>query len=298
MATLSAVIFDVDGTLVDSERDGHRVAFNQAFADFGLPDHWGVDVYGRLLTVTGGRQRLRAHLESRGYAGEQAAGLAIELHKAKTRIFTRMVHEGAIQLRPGVRQLVESLHDDGVRLFVATTGSRDWVEPLVTHHFGTGVFELLVTGTEVHALKPEPQVYLTVMREAGLQPAGVVAVEDSENGLRAAQAAQLPCLVVTNPYTENDDLSAADAVLDSFGPTAHQISGKPVPLVEGAVTEASLRALADCPERRADHAVHPAPAVESGVYVGTTEGREDCPLPHASARSTVREIEVGGPCPS
>lgn len=255
VTTLSAAIFDVDGTLVESERDGHRVAFNQAFADFGLPDHWGVDTYGRLLTVTGGRQRLRAYLESRGYAGGQAAGLAIELHEAKTRIFTHMVHEGAIPLRHGVRQLVERLHNDGVRLFIATTGSRDWVEPLVTHHFGTGVFELLVTGTEVHALKPEPEVYLTVMREAGLRPIGVVAVEDSENGLRAAQAAQLPCLVVTNPYTENDDLAAADALVDSFGPTAHHMSGKPVPLPEGSVTEATLRALADWPARRAGHEV-------------------------------------------
>ena len=241
--TLSAAIFDVDGTLVESERDGHRVAFNQAFADFGLPDHWGVDAYGRLLAVTGGRQRLRAYLESQGYAGEQAAGLAIELHEVKTRIFTHMVHEGAIPLRHGVRQLVERLHDDGVRLFVATTGSRDWVEPLVTHHFGTGVFELLVTGTEVHALKPRPEVYLTVLREASLGPTGVVAVEDSANGLRAAQAARLPCLVVTNPYTKDDDLGAADVVLDSFGPAARHMAGKPVPLHDGCVAEVTLRAL-------------------------------------------------------
>lgn len=286
VTTLSAAIFDVDGTLVESERDGHRVAFNQAFADFGLPDHWGVDTYGRLLTVTGGRQRLRAYLESRGYAGEQAAGLAIELHEAKTRIFTHMVDEGAIPLRHGVGQLITRLHNDGVRLFIATTGSRDWVEPLVIHHFGTGVFEILVTGTEVHALKPEPEVYLTVMREAGIQPTGVVAVEDSAIGLRAAQAAQLPCLVVTNPYTENDDLAAADAVLDSFGPIAHHISGNPVPLPGGAVTGATLSALADSTARRVGHEFCMAEPLRKRL------------LPNASAGSTVMEIEVGGLCPS
>lgn len=253
MTTLRAVIFDVDGTLVESERDGHRVAFNQAFADFDLPDHWSVGSYGRLLTVAGGRQRLQAYFESNGYAGEQAAGLAIELHKAKTRIFTLMVRNGAIPLRNGVRRLVQSLHEDGVRLFIATTGSREWVEPLVTHHFDTGVFELLLTGTEVLALKPKPDVYLTVMREAGLPTTCVVAVEDSANGLRAAQAARLPCLVVTNLYTEHDDFAAADSVIDSFGPAAQHLAGMPVPLPEGSVTAATLQALVAWPARPAGH---------------------------------------------
>lgn len=243
MGHLKAVVFDVDGTLADSERDGHRVAFNQAFADAGLPDRWDVDAYGGLLAVTGGQQRLRTYLASRGYDAEAATRLADDLHRAKTGLFREMVVDGRIPLRPGVRRLVDELCLAGVRLFVATTGSRQWVEPLLHHHFGAATFELTLTGSEVSRLKPDPAVYLEVLGRAVLQPPGVVAVEDSANGLAAAQAAGLSCLVVTNDYTAEDDLQSADLVVDGFGPAAKRIAGGCAPLPGGSVTASTLAAL-------------------------------------------------------
>lgn len=237
-------MFDVDGTLADSERDGHRVAFNEAFADAGLVDRWGIDSYGKLLSVTGGKQRLRAHLASRGYGEAEATRLATELHRAKTQRFREMVLDGRIPLRPGVRRLVDELRQAGVRMFVATTGSRSWVEALLDHHFEASTFELTVTAAEVPRLKPHPDVYLEVLRRSGLPGQGVVAIEDSANGLLAAQAAGLRCLVVTNDYTADDHLPNADLVVDGFGPSANQISGVPAPLPGGAVTVATLTALA------------------------------------------------------
>lgn len=244
MDSLTAVVFDVDGTLADSERDGHRVAFNEAFADARLPDRWDIDAYGKLLAVTGGRQRLRTYLTSRGYDADAATRLAEDLHRAKTGRFREMVLAGRIPLRPGVRRLVDELGKAGVRLFVATTGSRDWVEPLLEHHFGASTFDLTVTGSEVSRLKPDPEAYLEVLRRSGLQPPGVVAVEDSANGLAAAQAAGLACLVVTNDYTADDDLHSADLVVDGFGPAAKRIAGGCAPLPGGSITVSTLAALA------------------------------------------------------
>lgn len=241
--SLEAVVLDVDGTLVDSERDGHRVAFNHAFEDAGLPYRWGVEEYGRLLRITGGRHRLEAYLREQGHEEGDAAELAGKLHESKTALFREMVQSGAVPLRPGVARLVADLRRAGVRTFVATTGSRAWVEPLLAHHFGPGAFELVVTGTEVTRLKPDPAVYDAVLDEAGLDPAGVVAVEDSANGLRSAQGAGLACLVVTNDYTRDHDLAGAALVVDGFGPGARRVAGAEAPLPDGTVTVDTLAAL-------------------------------------------------------
>lgn len=241
---LEAVVLDVDGTLVDSERDGHRVAFNQAFEDAGLPYRWGVEEYGDHLRVTGGRRRIEAFLLEEGHDPGDAAEQARKLHEAKTGIFREMVRGGDVPLRPGVARLVAELDAAGVRLFVATTGSRAWVEPLLDRHFGEGAFELVVTGTEVTRLKPDPAVYEAVLQAAGLDTSGVVAIEDSANGLVAARGALLPCLVVTNDYTVHHDLTGAALVVDGFGPGAQRVAGADVPLPDGAVTVATLAALA------------------------------------------------------
>lgn len=212
----AAVIFDVDGTLADSERDGHRVAFNAAFEAAGLPYHWGVEEYGRLLRVTGGRRRIAAFLESRGHGRAETVELAAALHADKTRRFRALVESGGVPARPGVRELLAGLAAEGVTLAVATTGSREWVEPLLDRLFGRGVFAVVATGTEVPVLKPDPAVYEHVLARLGLPAGAALAVEDSENGLRAALGAGLRCVVVTNDYTRDQDFRGAQRVLSAF----------------------------------------------------------------------------------
>lgn len=211
MTRLTAAVFDVDGTLVDSERDGHRVAFNLAFEEAGLPDRWDVATYGRLLQVTGGRRRLAAWFRERGAPAERAAALATRLHRRKTAILTGLIADGRITARPGVVQLLDELEAAGVRLHVATTGSRAWVEPLLDRLFGPR-FGTVLTGSEVSDLKPDPAVYRRVVAATGSDPATVVAVEDSANGLRSASGAGLSCVVVPTDYTEDDDFTGAALV--------------------------------------------------------------------------------------
>jgi len=212
---LDAVVFDVDGTLVDSERDGHRVAFNVAFEEAGLPDRWDVPTYGRLLRIAGGAQRMTAWFVEQGRGPDEAADLASRLHRRKTAIMREIVEAGRIQARPGVHELLDRLDAGGVPTHVATTGTRTWVEPLLHGLFGER-FGTIVTGTEVPELKPSPAAYLEVLRRAGLAPSAVVAVEDSENGVRAAVAAGLPCVAAYNGYTREQDLSGAEVIAPSL----------------------------------------------------------------------------------
>lgn len=241
-ADLKAVIFDVDGTLVESERDGHRIAFNAAFERRGLPYRWDPDVYRELLRTTGGRRRIAGYLVSVGHPEAEAASLAEELHRAKTAIFKEMAAAGSIPLRSGVRELVDDLREQGIPQYVATTGTRDWVEPLLRLHFGEDAFELVVTGTEVPRLKPDPEVYRHVLRTAGLPARGVVAVEDSVNGVQAAHGAGLACLAVRNDYT-SDPVTDALLVVSGFGPGARRLCGAEAPLPGGRVTTLTLRSL-------------------------------------------------------
>jgi len=217
LSDLRAVIFDVDGTLVDSERHGHRVAFNRAFEAFGLPYSWDEELYGELLHTTGGRRRIEGYLLGQGVAAAEAAELAPALHERKTELLEEMVDGGMIELRPGAARLVRELGGAGVARAVGTTGSRRWVERLLRHTLGDIDWDVIVAGDDVTNLKPHPEVFTTAVKRLGTDAGGVVVLEDTVEGLQAARAAGLCCVVVVNGYTADHDLTGADLVLDGFG---------------------------------------------------------------------------------
>jgi HAD superfamily hydrolase (TIGR01509 family) len=243
-AQLRAVIFDVDGTLADTERDGHRVAFNEAFEAAGFNYRWSVEEYGELLTTAGGRQRIERYLQSKGHSPAETPALAAQLHRDKTRRFTDLVRAGAMEARPGASELISALRADNVSTAVATTGTSDWVLPLLDVLFGLNMFDVVVTGSDVTDLKPAPAAYQEVLARLDLAPSDAMAVEDSANGVQAARAAGLRCVAVINGYTRDQDLSGAVAVLDDMARPGGVSVLRGDPLLRDGLTVAALRRLA------------------------------------------------------
>lgn len=220
---LEALLFDVDGTLADTERDGHRIAFNQAFIQAGLDWDWTVSLYGELLSVTGGKERIRHYLDH--YRPEfrrpvDFAGFVANLHKSKTVIYTRMLEEGGIPLRPGVKRLLEEALNANLRLAIATTTTPNNVTALLRSTLGSDGerwFEVMAAGDIVPAKKPAADIYLYALEKLRVSAGVCLAFEDSENGLLSSQGAGLPTIITINDYTVNHNFSTAALVLDHFG---------------------------------------------------------------------------------
>ncbi len=220
---LQAVLFDVDGTLADTEQDGHRLAFNAAFQEFGLNWNWDIDLYGKLLQITGGKERILHYIENYVPALLDRNDLKewiIGLHKAKTMYFESLMETGRIPLRPGVARLIQELRQEKVKLAIATTTTMENVIALLKSTLGEESidwFDVIGAGDIVPKKKPAPDIYHWVLNQLKLTPQQCIAIEDSENGLRSALAANLTTLITVSSYTRSQDFNGAVAVLSDLG---------------------------------------------------------------------------------
>jgi HAD superfamily hydrolase (TIGR01509 family) len=216
--TLEALVFDVDGTLADTERDGHRVAFNTAFAEAGLDWHWDEPLYSKLLSVAGGVERMVHYARQRGWTapdGEMLARLK-SIHRAKTAHYVRHVASGGIALRPGIARLLGEARAAGLLLAIATTTTRENVHALLEATLGAssiGWFASIGTAAEVPLKKPDPAVYRWVLAELGLPASRAIAFEDTRNGLLAATGAGLRCIVTPTSCSIEEDFNGAATTL-------------------------------------------------------------------------------------
>lgn len=224
MYGFKALIFDVDGTVADTERDGHRPAFNAAFAAAGLDWHWDPELYGELLAVAGGKERIRHFMQRAGIEPEPGVDpdeFVAHLHRDKTAHYLALLRQGAIPLRPGVQRLWREARAAGVRLAIATTTTPENVVELLENAGEPGLsgwFEVIAAGDVVPNKKPAPDIFTYALERLDLKPEDCVAVEDSDNGARAALDAGIRALVVTvNDYTVDQDFGAAALVVDQLG---------------------------------------------------------------------------------
>lgn len=219
---LQALLLDVDGTLADTE-DIHRQAFNAAFAEAGLDWEWDPALYGELLAVTGGKERIRYYLQRNRPDFQLPAdgdGFIAGLHASKTRFYVDALASGTVPLRPGVERLLHDAREAGLRLAIVTTTTPDNVTALLEHSFSVPVtdwFEVIAAGGIVPKKKPAPDIYDYTLQQMELSPAACIAIEDSLNGLLSARAAGVDALITVNPYTAQQDFAGALAVLDHLG---------------------------------------------------------------------------------
>lgn len=223
MSKLEALIFDVDGTLADTERDGHRVAFNEAFKEYNLDWYWDEALYGQLLAVTGGKERMAFYLEkfNTDYPVDASTpDLIKELHESKTRHYTELLATGTIPLRPGVERLIHEARDSGMRIAIATTTTPANVTALLEHSLAPGSsdwFEVIAAGDIVPAKKPAPDIYDWALEKLDLPAESCLAFEDSENGIKSSMGANLKTIITINDYTRDHDFDGAAIVLDNMG---------------------------------------------------------------------------------
>lgn len=224
MSELKAVIFDVDGTLSETERYGHLVAMNEAFKAVGLDWQWSAELYGELLRVTGSTERLghyvRTYQPAYEHINTNIDELIAEIVKYKNANYKRIAESGEIPLRPGVERVLREIHDSDIRMAIATTTTPQNVDALLLGNIGgdvLGWFEEIAAGDIVPDKKPAPDIYTYTLEQMNLRPDECLAIEDSENGVRSALAAGIPVLVTESEYSTGHDLSGAQLIVNEWG---------------------------------------------------------------------------------
>ena len=212
---MPALIFDCDGVLADTERDGHRPAFNQAFAEAGLDVVWDEAEYARRLKIGGGKERIASLFPD----ADERRDEILALHKRKTAIYKEIVRAGKLPARPGIARIVDEAIAAGWTLAVASTSAEESVRAVLEHAVGEANAErfAVFAGDVVPAKKPDPAIYVLAIEELGLAREDAIVIEDSRNGLLAAVGAGLRCVVTVSGYTAEEDLSEAVMVVTSLG---------------------------------------------------------------------------------
>ena len=221
MAEIKGFFFDQDGVIIDTERDGHRVAFNRTFEEFGFDVAWDVETYCRLLQVGGGKERMRHYLHETGFGRpvrpEEEDDLIKALHKHKTDLFVELIESGALPLRPGVHRFMMEVNRLGLALGICTTSNERAARAVSESILASVRFDFVLAGDVVSRKKPDPEIYHLALERSGLTPDECIVIEDSRNGAAAAKAAGMFVVATVNPYTEGEDLSMADMVLTCLG---------------------------------------------------------------------------------
>jgi HAD superfamily hydrolase (TIGR01509 family) len=253
-----ALIFDCDGVLADTERDGHLVAFNQMWRERGVNWQWTVDQYAEKLKIGGGKERIASLARDDDFraayqvpaAADAWLAIVAEWHTRKSEIFKQLVTSGAMPGRPGVRRLAGEAHEQGWTLAVCSTSALASVQAVLNSVMGdalAGRFAGVFAGDIVKAKKPAPDIYNYAADTLGLSHKDCVVVEDSRNGLMAATAAGMACLVTQNALTEGEDFSEAALVVSSLGDpggeAARVVANRSAARPSGVVTVADLEAV-------------------------------------------------------
>jgi HAD superfamily hydrolase (TIGR01509 family) len=244
MSRIRAFFFDQDGVIIDTERDGHRVAFNRTFAEFGLNFAWGVEEYHELLQVGGGKERMTHYWKTKGFGKDlspaAAADLIRQMHLRKTDVFVELIESGALPLRPGIRRIMEEAAALGLTLGICTTSNERAAQAVATKALAGIPLAFVLAGDVVAVKKPDPAIYLLALEKSGVQADECVVFEDSHIGALAAKRAGMHVVATTNAYTAQEDLSMADLIVnclgDAAGPHATLQSDDPdFPLKDGCV---------------------------------------------------------------
>jgi len=223
---MEALIFDCDGVLVDTERDGHRVAFNLAFAEKGINAVWSIDEYKELLKIAGGKERMKYYFDRKGWPPQfkDHEKLIPELHELKTGLFMQLIESGSLPLRSGISRIVDEAIARDLKLAVCSTSNEKSVRLIVDLLLGKDraqKFSAILAGDMVSRKKPDPEIYNLCIEKLTIDPRNAMVIEDSRNGLLAARAANFNCLITTNEYTAGEDFTEADKLVDELGDAPH-----------------------------------------------------------------------------